>query len=93
MARIGNYQKAKFIVKTLNAAEVSSGIVRLPILQKVSNSGTDLDYVYQIRTANGLEKTTAATSQYIKASGLLNIYAGTSPFATGDKLTVKCTFA
>jgi hypothetical protein len=93
MARIGNYRGTKFIVHTITANEDSSGLVRLPVINTILSSGTDLNYVYQIRTAEGAEKTAASTAKYVKSSGVLSVYEGTTTFETGDILTVQCTFA
>jgi hypothetical protein len=91
MARIGNYQKTKFITRTITSNEITSGLVRIPILAVVRPSGTGLDYLFQVRTAANVDKTNGITSNYIKPSGLLAISSGS--FATGDKLTVLCTFS
>jgi hypothetical protein len=93
MARIGNYTKPKFITHTITASENSSGVVRLPVLNTVVSSGTDLNFLYQIRTSVGTDKTAASKAKYVKSSGVLNVFEGTTTYETGDILMVHCSFA
>lgn len=88
MAESRKFGRLFNIVHPVIANEASSGIVRVAIKDNIP-SGKLMAYSYWTRTAAGVERVTAHTSNYIQASGVLFI-SGT--FATGDILTTTCQF-
>lgn len=92
MAQIGNYKRSKFITHTVLAAEYSSGVVNLPIITDIISSGTDLNYLWQVRTSANVNKYQLKTN-YVKPSGVLQIVNSGESLATADVITVLCTFS
>lgn len=93
MADVKTFKRPVTLQHTVVANEVTgsgSGIVQIPVITTVPDSGTVFAHVFQVVTTAGVAKTDTFKSVYDKATGLLAIDTGT--LVLDDVITVVGMF-